>query len=368
MEPNKVITGIYRNAVPPFAEAELSRLYGHVFSSLAQFRVYDGIGADTHTYVARRDTETLAVFLFRVEGRMARVLNEQISVDKDEVARFIRHVFDMFPPIEIISFQAIRTDTGTLSYPYQQFYRTEDIVLTLPSSADEYLDRLGKATRKNMKYHANRLKRNFPQLSFDVYLDDEILPQHVRDIFELNRARMANKNKISEMDEVETNRVIRLVRLSGLVSVMRIDGRVVAGTVCSRVGDNYFMHINAHEPAYDDARLGKLCCYFTIRDCIERGGREFHFLWGRFGFKYLMLGVQQDFDQLVVYRTPLHLVRNAGVALPIAVHGYLRKVKFRLLDIANQPESGGFVSRMTFRLLNHLRNLKQSAGRNLARS
>jgi hypothetical protein len=366
MEPGQITTAVYRNTVPPFAEADLDRLYGHVFSSLAQFLVYDGVGADTHTYAARRGDETIAIFLFRIEDRMVQVLNEQINVHVDEIERFVRHAFATFPTIEMVSFQAVRIDGGQVPFPHQQFYRTEDIVLTLPGSADEYLDSLGKATRKNMKYHANRLKRNFPQLTFEVYLDDQILPQDVRDIFELNRARMANKNKTSEMDEVETARVARLVRSRGLVSVMRIDGRVCAGTVCSRVGDNYFMHINAHDPAYDDARLGKLCCYFTIRDCIERGGSEFHFLWGRFGFKYLMLGVQQDFDQLVVYRSPARFIKNAGVALPIAFNGYLRKVKFRLLDIANHPESGGFTSRLIFRSVNYLRHLKQSAGRTVA--
>lgn len=366
MEPGKVITAVYANTVPQFAAAELDRLYGHIYSSLAQFQIYGSMGANTHTYAARRGSDIVAIFLFRVDGRTAQVLNEQISVQAGEVERFVQHVFTTFPTVEIVSFQAIRIDEDKLAFPHQRFYRTEDIVLSLPASADEYLDRLGKATRKNMKYHANRLKRNFPQLSFEVYADDQIVPQDVRDIFELNRARMANKNKVSEMDEVETDRVVQLVRTRGLVSVMRLDGRVVAGTVCSRVGDNYFMHINAHDPAYDDARLGKLCCYFTIRDCIEHGGKEFHFLWGRFGFKYLMLGVQQDFDQLVVYRSPARFMKNIGVALPIAFNGYLRQAKFKLLDIANQPESGSATSRLISRSVNYLRQLKQSAGRPLA--
>lgn len=366
MEPGQIVTSVYRNTVPDFAAIELDRLYGHVFSSMMQFRVYEGVNADTHTYVARRGEQIVTVFLFHLDGRSAKVLNEQISVQADEVEHFIRHVFATFPHIEIVNFQAVRTNGGKLHFPHQQFYRTEDIVLTLPSSPDEYLDRLGKATRKNMKYHANRLKRNFPQLVFEIHENERITLDDVRDIFELNRARMANKNKVSEMDEAETARVARLVQSNGLVSVMRMDGRVCAGTVCSRVGGNYFMHINAHDPAYDDARLGKLCCYFTIRECIARGGKEFHFLWGRFAFKYLMLGVQQDFDQLVVYRSPAGVIRNARTALPIALGGYLRKAKFRLLDIANQPESGSFASRLAYRSLNYLRHLKQSSGRTLA--
>jgi CelD/BcsL family acetyltransferase involved in cellulose biosynthesis len=236
-------------------------------------------------------------------------------------------------------------------------------VLRLPDTADAYLASLGKATRKNFKYHGNRLKRNYPELAFRVFIDGDIPSAYVRDIIELNRARMMTKNKSSEIDDEETARLTRLVRESGLVSVMILDGKVVAGTVCSRVGANYFMHINAHDPAYDDARLGKLCCYMTICDCIERGGKEFHFMWGRFEYKYLLLGVQQDYDELIVYRSRASMLRNGRTALRTAYQGYSREWKFRLLDMANRPDESSAFSRAAARSLNFIRSVKQSGFR-----
>lgn len=351
---------LYENAVPAFVEPALETLYEHVFSSLPQFRIYNGIDGNTHTYVARDRGRTTAVLLFRCEGRRAKVLNEQIAMTSSTIERFARYVFEKYPNIDTITFPAIRSDSRRLVLPCQEFYRTEDIVLRLPATADDYLAKLGKATRKNMKYHGNRLKRNYPDLQYQACVDDQIVAQHVRDIIELNRARMATKNKTSEIDDAESERLIRLVRQSGFVTVMLHAGRVVAGTVCSRVGANYFMHINAHDPAYDDARLGKLCCFMTINDCIARGGKEFHFMWGRFEYKYLLLGVQQDFNELILYRSRAHMLLNGGSALRTAFKGYSREWKFRLLDMADRPDYDSLGERIVSRVLNHLRNLKRS--------
>lgn len=366
MSPEQTTISLYENTVPPFAESALEALYEHVFSSLPQFRIYNGIDANTHTYVARNGNKTSAVLLYRCEGRRIKVLNEQITLPSSEIDRFVRTIFDKYSGVDTVVFQAVRSDARRLAFPCQEFYRTEDIVLRLPATVDEYLARLGKATRKNMKYHGNRLKRNFPALRYQSCIDEDIVKQHVRDIIELNRARMATKNKTSEIDEAESERLIRLVKQSGLVSVMILDGRVVAGTVCSRVGANYFMHINAHDPAYDDARLGKLCCFMTIGDCIGRGGKEFHFMWGRFEYKYLLLGVQQDFNELVIYRSRACMLRNCGSALRTAFNGYSREWKFRLLDLADRPEDGNLATRSLSRCLNYARNVKRS-GLTLAR-
>jgi len=334
-----------------------------VFSSLTQFRIYNGIDGNTHTYVAQSSRGTEAILLFRMGGRRVQVLNEQIAMEASEINRFVRHVFDTWPEIDVVRFPAILADAAGLDRPHQKYYRTEDIVLTLPPTAEDYLAALGKATRKNLKYHGNRLKRNFPALAFKVWVDGAIPEAGVRDIIELNRARMATKNKASEIDDEEASRLAQLVRQGGLVSAMILDGRVVAGTVCSRVGANYFMHINAHDPAYDDARMGKLCCYMTICDCIQRGGKEFHFMWGRFEYKYLLLGVQRDYDELTIYRSRVRMLLHGASAFRIAYSGYAREWKFRLLDVANKPDEGSLLLRTASRSLNFLRTLKQSGFR-----
>jgi hypothetical protein len=52
----------------------------------------------------------LAVFLFRANKSSMSVLNEQISVDEQEIERCARHIFSTLPLVHVISFYAIATN------------------------------------------------------------------------------------------------------------------------------------------------------------------------------------------------------------------------------------------------------------------
>lgn len=330
----------YLNEIPPIAEPELIRLYGNVFSSLQHFRVYGGVD-QISTYVARSGATPACVLLFRIENHRVRVINETIRLEQREIARFAEYIFTHFPRIRCISFNAIEMKLDRLPFPWQRFNCSEDITLSLPATPEAYLAQLGKATRKNIKHHLSRLKRQFPTQRFSIYRNEEISAAVVADIIALNKLRMAGKQKASYLDDAESDRLRRLVQASGMVAVLTIDGKVCAGAICSRVGSNFFSYVNAHDPAYDAYRLGTLCCYLTICEAIARGGREFHFLWGRYQYKYMLAGVQRDLDHLDIYRSRVDWLLHGDQVLKNAVASRMRQLKFRLLDDA-QKESPAF--------------------------
>jgi hypothetical protein len=350
---------LYENTVPPFVESELERLYRNTFSTLSHFRVYGDITDDTSTYVVRENGTAIAVLLFRLSQNRVQVLNEQINVDAREIERFTNYIFATFRSVNVISFHAIRTKLQRLALPYQRFSMSDDIVVTLPDTPNEYLASLGKATRKNVKHHMSRLKRDFPSLRFDVYLTNEISEQHIRDIIELNRARMARKSKASTINRDEEGRIIELAKRCGLVSVMTLEGNVCAGAVCLRVGENYFSVVSGHSFRFDNYRLGMLCFYRTICESIKRGGKEFHFLWGRYEYKYALSGIQYNLDDVVIYRSRLQLFLQGRMALQTALNGYMNMGRFWLLDKARQQENKKSSSRFAFHSLSWLRRLKR---------
>ena len=53
------------------------------------------------------------------------------------------------------------------------------------------------------------------------------------------------------------------------------------------------MHVIAHDPGFDQARLGLLCCYLSICESIRRGMREYHLLSGRYDYKRRLRGQQR---------------------------------------------------------------------------
>ncbi len=79
------------------------------------------------------------------------------------------------------------------------------------------------------------------------------------------------------------------------------------------------MHVIAHDPTYDDLRLGLLCCALTIEDAIAKGCQQFHFLWGRYDYKTRLGGEREVLSQVLVFRDAWCLVQQPGL---LAAHAW----------------------------------------------
>ncbi|HJV52264.1 MAG TPA: GNAT family N-acetyltransferase [Noviherbaspirillum sp.] len=344
------------NEVPPFAEAELERLYGNIYSSLRQFRIDGTLAAPTSTYVERKAGEITAVYLFQRSGRKVRVLNEGITIGAEELQRFSSYLFFAYPSLDLVSFHAVRPATEGLAFPYHRYGCLEDIVLTLPESRVAYLDSMGNSTRNYIKRYLNKLKRTYPSFSHRIYVRDEIDEQQVRDIVRLNSARMAEKGKIAGIGEQDEQRIVRLMRECGMLSVILIDGRICAGTINYQVGDNYFLEVIAHDPAYNEYRLGTLCCYLTICECIARGGNEYHFLWGRNEYKYRLLGVERALDHLTIYRSQWHRCLHLRTTLGNIGRSAKRKGQIWLHEAEGREDPAARLAAAIAHAIRHVRH------------
>jgi hypothetical protein len=358
-----VAISCYDSEVPSFVAPELDRLYGNIFCSAHFLRVYGGLTAHTSTYVVRRNQQIVTIFLFLREGGRVEVINKGMKVGEEELVRFAGHIFSAYPSVNVISFLAVSTDLRTLPFPYQCIAGTEDIVATVPASREAYLASLGKSTRGNMHRYEKRLRRSFPSFCVKIYQKDEVKADDLRTIAKLNRARMAAKAKVSGNDDEEAERLIALVRKFGVVCVATIDGQVCAGVVTYRIGSAIFMHVIAHDSQYDDYRLGTITCFLAICECIGLGCQEYHFLWGRYAYKYRLGGVRHDLDHLTVYRSRVQFLLNGDVALKAAAAGWWRSAKLWLLEQGEDHGQSGLTSRVVFNLVNGLRRLKRSRAR-----
>ena len=323
----------YDNRVPPFAEEEMDRLYESEFSSLAHFRVYGG-AENASTYLARDGDEIVALLLFRIEKNRVRVINEWIRLAAREVRRFTDYIFATFPSVSVIMFHAVQPDVGAIVRPYQRAIGGENIQVMLPADVDAYVANLGSATRKNIRRHMNKLERELPTFAFHSYVREEADETTIREIVRFNRARMTVKGKVSVIDDKYLCRLIRMVRERGFVTAVTIDGRVCAGAITFRIGDTFVSRVSAHDMAYDAYRLGMICCFMTICECIRRGGKRFDFMWGRYEYKTALLGVYHELQDLYVYRSTLHQLLNADTALKVAFADRLLKTKLHLLAAA----------------------------------
>jgi hypothetical protein len=354
---------MYTGAVPHFVHEPLDRLYRHLHASQAYHAIYGNLSNETRTCVLKRGDDAIAVILFRIEGDRVRVINEQCVFPQEAIDAFSDYLFTHFPSISLVSFPVIGQVPAILHRPFLHAKCTHDIVLTLPDSVDDYMANLGKSTRTYIKRYFNKIKRCFPSVAWTTCEGRDINEAHVRVIIELNHARMAEKYKDSYIDDAETERILRLVRECGLVTVMTIGGQVCAGTINYRVADNYFLQVVAHAPAYDDYGLGTLCCYLTICECIARKGSEYHFLWGRYEYKYRLLGVQRDLSHLLIYRSRLQMLRNGKTTLRHLYGAQMYVLRDWMEHSARRLDESSVLGQAAFHFLNSIKKVKRAIDR-----
>ena len=341
-------------AVPAEIEPEIEKLYQNIFSSLAHFKAYGGLTTDTCTYVAREKGRTVAIFLFRRVGKAVLVLNEGMQVNERVLNDFVRYVFSRWPQAALVVFQAIRPTLRTLEYPFQRHECTAQVTMPLPATEDEYLAGLGKNMRRNIRRYHKRLLQDHPSFRFEVYGPHEVPAEHLQAIFDLSRTRIAGMNRNFALED-EAGKIFDLARMTGLVGVATLDGKVCGGMIGFRTGDTYFAKVLGHDAAYRDYSLGILCCYLMIVQCIARGCREFNFMWNEYPYKAALGGGRLSLERLVIYRSRLQRLRHSGFAARMALEGW----RFRatsLLDKEDMPETLSAAERRQLRALLWLRN------------
>lgn len=301
----------YENQVPDFVEQELVRLYAHYYSSLGHL-ISEKKLKYANTYIEHHNGQIISLILFRKIDDVVTVLNEVISFTDCEIERFANFIFRKFPELSLIQFCAIQSGLAQFKYPCLKFNYLEDIVITLPETIEEFLCRIGKNMRRNLRRYEKKLETLYPTSTFNIFKDHQISPQDIHEIVALNRARMSEKNKVSLINDNELKILEEQVRKSGLICTVRIDGRICAGAICFRTGNNYFLTVIAHDSRYDACSLGTLCCTHIIYHCILSEAKEFHFLWGRYDYKYLLGGEQRDLDKVLIFRSWQHLIFHSG--------------------------------------------------------
>lgn len=322
----------YENTVPKFVEAELVRIYGNFFSSLSHLKFRQNF-EHTSTYVDRLEGRVISLFLFQREQSVVTVLNEVIAISNSAMERFSQFIFQRFHEVAVIKFRAIGTDADRLAFPFQRYNYLEDIVINLPQSTQEYFSILSKSSSRNLRRCQRKLQKEHPSFAFRIYADSAVRESDVREVIALNRARMIGKKKLPAIDEKMAERLVTQARENGLLCIASVDNKICAGALCVRTGTNYFMTLIAHDNAYDAYSLGKLCCTQMICECIGRGANEFHFLWGRYVYKFSLAGVQRDLYEVAIYRSKLDILLHLRLALAFWIHAKSRQAILSLQGI-----------------------------------
>lgn len=359
--PADVSVSCHAGEIPAFVETALPALYGNIHSTLIHLKTYGGIEDVSHTYVARRQGSIIAVFLFRIDGDIVRVINEGMAVGDEEIDRFADTIFTTWPEVNVIHFHAVDAQLRRPVHFCERYTCTANIVLPLPESVDAYVATLGKNMRRNLRRYMDKLKRDFPSFQWNVHERGQIEDAHVRSLMALNRARIAGKQKTYAIDD-EEEKIIALAKATGMVGVASIDGKVMGGGVGYLVGDCFYFKIIAHDPHYNDYSAGILSCYLLIGECIARNCREYNFMWNEYEYKFALGAFSRPLDHVVVCRSRWQYLLHPRVAGSVTINRYRHRLS-SLLDKAGKREALSRGERMVVGILHALRSAKKRLGR-----
>lgn len=347
---------LYHNSIPEFIEEELLRLYSHLHSSLHHLTLKFK-NENISTYVCLNNNIPTAILLFKTINKKIIVVNEMIKIEEEELFRFSNYIFLNMTNIDIISFSLMQKYPYRLPLPTQQFDISEDFVVTLPTTAADYLQALSAKTRRNIRYQLKKLKQDFPDFYFKTYQSSEINEKHLNDLIELNRNRIVEKNIKYGITEEEKREIKILAKSHGLVLIVTINGKTCGGAINFRLGDSYFGHTIAHDSRFNAYGLGMLCAYLMICENIHRGGKKAHLSWGRYGYKYKLSSALIEMACLSIYRSRTAYFLDAFSLCKNGLMTMSKRLKNFLLE---KEQKRGTMDKYLAKILGQLRKIKRS--------
>ena len=317
------------NTIPAFAEAALARLYGHVNSSMPYFQTFKSL-KQVSTYVERNNDQVTCVLLFECKRGRATVLNEGILLDEAIIERFAAAVFRQFPEVAVIGFHQIESCVERLSFPFQKHNTTENFILPLPQTADEYTGALGKATRRNIKRYMGKMMQDHPSFACDFYIGAQIDRQQFSTLLRMSEVKVLERKARFAINPEYAEGLWKLAQRTGFVSVATIDGKVCAGLICFQVQSYYFAHLVAHDSQYDAYWLGTLCYYLTVCEAIRRGGSVFNMGQLHYDYKVRLLASKRELDRIEIYRSYGTCITKADCVVKMVIGRRIRAFKLWL--------------------------------------
>ena len=337
----------YDQHIPSFVEAALDERYGSLYSSMPQLGLFSMQGVSTYTEWSGLSVREL--FLYRCDRGRITVINQGMRIDGAAVQRFADAVFAHEKGSYRLHFQSVQpTDLHRLQRRVCMPI-SEDIVITLPNNEASYLASLGRSLRQSLRSRLTRTKGLTHQLVPGHALHAELL-EH---IIGFNHARMSSKQRESAIDQAESARLLRMAQARGMLGAIHIEGRLCAGSLVCRFGNDVFSLLNAHDPAMNHLGLGKLSRHLMILEAIRTGAQRFHLLGGYFSSKRPFGAQRIPLYELIVYRNRFRIIMDSFALTRLMI----RSMNYRLRTLIDdrKHERSGPRQKRVIALINRVR-------------
>jgi len=273
IDPDLCAFQLFPPPVPHFIEHEIECLYENIYCTVGRMNIY-GFRNDAYTFISKYDGNITDIFMFRISGATASILNQQITIPECRIRYFVDTILSLFSRIQVVSFYAIDIDVNKKWRLFNKWEAVRENVVALPANRTDFDQRISSSMRTSLRSCNRKLYADFPSFNIRFYSGQDILDEDARAVIELTAQRMAGKGKSSYLTAADIQRILQVLKRYGLLCVATIDGEVCGGSLWYAVGRRHMLHIISHDPRYDRYALGNVINYQTFIHCIERLGKE----------------------------------------------------------------------------------------------
>jgi hypothetical protein len=207
----------------------------------------------------------------------------------------------------------VRIDFAELFLPHFKHIETtnfclrqmNDLVLELPENLKIFNSKLGKQTKRHIKQYKTRINKKIGEIKFEIQVGNSINPEMFKKIVTFNRELMLQRGIISYLDKRSEEILHKFIKLHGFICLLKINDHVVAGAICSSVGQNFVLNVLARDIRYNKYDVGSLCLFNTIEYCINLKGQSIHFLYGTSDYKHRFLCQDKEVFKVFIFRNSL---------------------------------------------------------------
>ncbi len=277
----------YHKGLPLEYESFLIHKYDSFITTCRYIEVYYQ-GYDIHYMLVYEDNKLIDLFVYGNRRNTAKCFNSLVSIEQNIVEEFIRYVFEMHSnvkKIEIVASYNVYNLTKSILY-----FQSDNHVLQLPQTIDEYFNVLSSSTRQTIKNRKNRLLRDYEKVNFCTRFGVEIDLDIVEKIIQLNTERLKQKGRLHKVDHEAKNKIYKFSQHYGCVAYIEVDGEIVAGSINTILNNGVFGHITGFDPKFHKYNVGEICAFNLIQTSIEKGLTTFNFLWGQSDLKKRLQG------------------------------------------------------------------------------
>jgi len=259
---------------------------------------------DINYMLVYENENLIELLLYGNKGDTTRCFNALVELDQNIIKEFVKKIFETYLPIK-----KVHIDASYKNYDLKKTilsFKSNDNILQLPTTMEEYYNRLSSGTRKKIKSQKARLLKDFNDVKFITKFGAEIDEKLIDRIMQLNFNKMKysgafHRNNIT--NAVSTNNLFKYTHHYGCVAYIEINGEIIAGNISTIINKSLFGHVTAFNPNYNKYSVGEICLFYLIQTCIENGLPIFHFLWGQSDLKKRMLAKPNVLSSYIVYRS-----------------------------------------------------------------